>query len=209
MKDVFELAREEVGTWEWKDGHNPVILDYFKDAGHPGILDDETAWCAAFVGAMLKRSGYKPSGSLLARSYCKWGEEVAFADIQLGDVCVIPRGNSSWQGHVFLYAGTAADGKIRGLGGNQRNQVNIKTFNPADLIAIRRAKRKERTSPLATSTLKAAGTAAAGTATTAGTVLGSLDPVAQYMVVGLVAVVLLALVWIVLERNRKFREGDT
>jgi len=139
MQNVFELARQEVGTWEWKDGHNPVIVQYFADAGHSWVKDDETAWCAAFVGAMLKRCGYEPSGKLTARSYCEWGEDVEFEDIQLGDICVKPRGTSSWQGHVFFYAGKAPDGMIRGLGGNQRDQVNIQTFDPAELIAIRRA----------------------------------------------------------------------
>ena len=36
---------------------NPRIRDYFAEAGY-AISDDETAWCAAFVGACLERGGF-------------------------------------------------------------------------------------------------------------------------------------------------------
>lgn len=55
-------------------GTNPRIAAYFRDAGHAEIRNDETAWCAAFVGAMLERSGYRSTHSLMARSYAQWGK---------------------------------------------------------------------------------------------------------------------------------------
>ena len=51
--NAYDLAQEEIGTVEWAKGNNPKVLAYFKDAGHPEVSTDETAWCAAFVGAML------------------------------------------------------------------------------------------------------------------------------------------------------------
>ena len=53
---------------------NPRILAFYRDAGQSGIANDETAWCAAFVGACLARSGLHGTGSLMARSYLEWGE---------------------------------------------------------------------------------------------------------------------------------------
>src|SRR5215211_6690528 len=49
--------------------NNATIVEMFRVSGHPEVKDDETPWCAAFVGACLRLSGYKSSGSLGARSY--------------------------------------------------------------------------------------------------------------------------------------------
>lgn len=135
--NAYEMAKAEVGTVEWANGNNPKVVAYFKDSGNPGVMDDETAWCAAFVGAMLKRAGIKGTGKLNARSYLDWGTPVARKDAQPGDVVVFKRGNSSWQGHVAFFV------KDRGalidvLGGNQSNAVNIKGYQAAALLGIRR-----------------------------------------------------------------------
>ena len=135
--NAYEMAKAEVGTVEWANGNNPKVVAYFKDSGNPGVMDDETAWCAAFVGAMLKRAGIKGTGKLNARSYLDWGTPVARNDAQPGDVVIFKRGNSSWQGHVAFFV------KDRGalidvLGGNQSNAVNIKGYHSAALLGIRR-----------------------------------------------------------------------
>ena len=56
MTTPYELAKAEVGTVEWKDGHNPKVVAYFRDAGHPQVKDDETAWCASFPTRKLART---------------------------------------------------------------------------------------------------------------------------------------------------------
>ena len=53
----YELAKSEVGTMEWAEGSNPKVVAYYRDAGFPEVKDDAVAWCAAFVGAMIKRAG--------------------------------------------------------------------------------------------------------------------------------------------------------
>jgi len=134
----FELARADLGTWEWRDGHNPKVLQYFKDVGHGWVQDDETAWCAAFVGAMLKRAGLPHTGKLNARSYLQWGEPVALEDARPGDVVVFSRGNpSGWQGHVAFFVSAVGD-NITVLGGNQGNQVSEQVYPRARLLGIRR-----------------------------------------------------------------------
>jgi uncharacterized protein (TIGR02594 family) len=138
MNAAYELAKKEVGVVEWGKGDNPKIVAYFKDAGHPQVTNDETAWCAAFVGAMLKRAGYKPSGQLTARSYLDWGlPVVSIKDAQPGDIVVIPRGNSAWQGHVF-FLHQKKGAFVDGLGGNQKNSVNVQSFPVSKILAIRR-----------------------------------------------------------------------
>ena len=137
MTTAYDLAKAEVGTVEWAKGDNPKVVAYFKDSGNPGVTNDETAWCAAFVGAMLRRAGVKSTGALNARSYLDWGTPVDRKNALPGDVVIFKRGSSSWQGHVAFFV------KDRGalidvLGGNQSNAVNVKGYQAAALLGIRR-----------------------------------------------------------------------
>jgi uncharacterized protein (TIGR02594 family) len=142
MNRAYELALADVGTLEVRGpGHNPKILEYFKDAGFPAIQDDETAWCAAAMGAWLKRAGYRPSGKLTARSYLDWGDDVPRSEMRKGDILIFARGSSTWQGHVtFLHrdAGTF----LECLGGNQQNSVNIGRYQKSKLLGVRRVSDK-------------------------------------------------------------------
>jgi uncharacterized protein (TIGR02594 family) len=161
MRNVYDLAKLEIGTYEWAEGSNPRVDAYFDDVGFPSFHDD-TAWCAAFVGAMLKRSGFPHTGKLTARSYIDWGKPVELKDAQPGDVVIFWRGSpDSWQGHVALFD-RAANGMIYVLGGNQRDQVNISAYPASRLLSIRRMapKRESRT-------LQGGATAGVGTAGTA------------------------------------------
>lgn len=134
----YRTARAELGTYEWRDGHNPIVVQYFSDSGHSWVKDDETAWCAAFVGAMLERSDIPSTKALNARSYLDWGNPVAIEDAQPGDVVVFSRGNpNGWQGHVAFFVEYAGD-KIKVLGGNQSNQVTEALYSKSRLLGIRR-----------------------------------------------------------------------
>ncbi len=134
---AYELAKAEVGTVEWKDGSNPKVVAYFRDAGAPYIKDDETAWCAAFVGAMLKRAGGKGTGKLNARSYLEWGEKVELHNAKEGDIVVFTRGNSTWQGHVAFFVKDNGP-TVTVLGGNQADSVSRKVYGKVNILGVRR-----------------------------------------------------------------------
>lgn len=137
IPDWLELARKEVGVKEWPGkANNPTVVDYFQDA--VGLqYADEVSWCAAFVGAMLSRSWIKPSGSLLARSYLKWGRGVRYPEI--GAVAVFPRGEP-WQGHVGFV--DAVDGKnIWVISGNQDNAVTRALYRQSSVLGYRMPKK--------------------------------------------------------------------
>lgn len=127
------LARAEDGTCEDPGNKsNQKILAYFRDAGHPEIVDDETAWCAAFANAMLERAGYGGTKLLNARSFMTWG--VPLDKPKPGCIVVFARGNDGWSGHVGFYVGEDHD-SIFVLGGNQWNPksrrseiVNVEKF---------------------------------------------------------------------------------
>jgi len=140
MNKAYLLAETEIGTVEWKDGSNPKVVAYFKDAGHPEVTDDQTAWCAAFVGAMLARAGMSGTGKLNARSYLDWGSPVDRADAQPGDIVVLKRNNySTWQGHVGFFVRDNGS-TITILGGNQQDAVNRRAYrvDAGHLLGIRR-----------------------------------------------------------------------
>lgn len=127
----FVLALQERGIIEGPGAtDNPKVQAYYRDSGFPQIKHDATPWCAAFVGAMLKRAGIKPSGSLLARSYLAWGRGLSFP--RVGCIVVLQRGKSSFLGHVTFYAGPGY-----GLGGNQRDMVSIAPFDPTRVLGYR------------------------------------------------------------------------
>ena len=141
MMTPYSIAQSEIGTTEIRgDEDNPRVVQYFADVGHSWVQDDETAWCAAFVGSCLKRGGYPHTGSLGARSYLDWGQPVALQDAEPGDIVVFWRGSpSSWQGHVGFFAGVEKGGDIMVLGGNQKDKVGLARYSQSRLLGVRRA----------------------------------------------------------------------
>lgn len=132
----LELARAELGTKEVDGpGNNPRVVNYFAAAGHEEVVQDSTAWCAAFVGAMLRKSNMPSTGSLAARSYLKYGTPVDTPEP--GDIVVFSRGNSTWEGHVGFYVGETAT-TVKVLGGNQDNKVSIANYSKTRLLGYRR-----------------------------------------------------------------------
>lgn len=142
MKEApwLTIARDLIGLREIKGAaHEPEILSLWRDAGLP-FSDDETAWCAGFVGGVLKRAGIKPTGSAAARSYARWGVDCMAngnENIPLGAIVVFSRPPSEWSGHVGFAVGITEGGHIMTLGGNQGDRVSIAPFNESRLIAAR------------------------------------------------------------------------
>lgn len=136
---VYQRAQSELGTWEWKGGdHNPKVVQYFADTGNSWVKDDETAWCAAFVGAMLEREGVTSTRKLNARSYLRFGKPIDLDEAKPGDIVIFSRGDpDGWQGHVAFYV-SHGNTHINVLGGNQGNQVNLRPYSRGRLLGVRR-----------------------------------------------------------------------
>ena len=98
------LARSYLGTKEVPGrGSNGTIDGFFRDAGYPGYRD-ETSWCAAFVGAVLSRSGYPRLADLTARSGRYYGQKLDGPKI--GCLVVFWRESpTSWKGHIGFVTG--------------------------------------------------------------------------------------------------------
>jgi len=134
----FDIARSYIGTTEGAGpADNPIIMEMYASVGHDWVEHDSVAWCAAFVGHCLEKAGIRSTRKLTARSYLDWGVPVETADAQQGDIGVIPRGSSSWQGHVFFV--DRIEGQwVWGLGGNQDDAVNVKRYPVSKLLGVRR-----------------------------------------------------------------------
>ena len=189
MGVAYDVAAGYFGLKEYPGAkHNPEIIRMAHASGGKWVNDDETPWCAAFVGACLGEAGLNGTSSLRARSYEKWGVEVKPKDVQRGDVVVKSRGHpSSGMGHVFFFHAWGTDGKtVLGLGGNQGDQVRIDAYPLDEIVAFRRSRGKRksmahsRTMQGSVASLAAQG----GTMYGVAQVFTTLDPVVQYMLIG-------------------------
>ncbi|MAD24344.1 MAG: hypothetical protein CMO44_09255, partial [Verrucomicrobiales bacterium] len=162
----YEIAQEHMNAGGWKEtGSNPKIKALWDEIGYNGsTYADETAWCAVLVGAILKRSGNKYIKTASSQAYANYGVAVKDDDVQQGDIVVFFRkSRSSGLGHVGFATGNSTASTIEVLGGNQSNNLNIKTFD-----RVRGSKWGIRTIRRATSCVDGKTEAPASTSTLAG-----------------------------------------
>jgi uncharacterized protein (TIGR02594 family) len=129
----YDIAFDALGGGDgvWKEtGSNPAITALWDEIGYNGKqYADKTAWCAVFVGAVLKRSGNKYIKTASSQAYASYGKEVNINDVQRGDLLVFYRkGPSSGLGHVGFATGRRTATTIDCLGGNQGDSLNIRSF---------------------------------------------------------------------------------
>ena len=138
MKQLIDIASSYIGTTEIRGAQdNPKIVAMFAKSGAKWVDDDETPWCAAFVGTVLADAGIKGTMKLNARSYLEWGTPVD--EPQEGDVVILWRGKKNgWQGHVAFFV-RFDRGSVVLLGGNQADKVGINTYKKDRVLGYRRA----------------------------------------------------------------------
>ena len=128
-------ARSYIGTAEIAGArHNARIVGWWQRIKSI-FRDDETPWCAAFVGGMLEECGIKSTKAASARSYLNWG--TTLAEPLIGCVVVLWRGKPDGPyGHVGFVVGEDRFGNLMVLGGNQGDAVNIKPFPYSRVLAF-------------------------------------------------------------------------
>ena len=138
----MDLAKTFLGKSE--KTHSKVLSSFIKKAAGIDIDPQKTAWCAAFMNAVLQSGGLAGSegNQLAARSFLEYGTDVTDNPSD-GDIAVFWRDSpDSWKGHVGFFMGYTEDKKhIKVLGGNQNNEVSIKTYPANQLLSIRRPER--------------------------------------------------------------------
>lgn len=135
----LEWAETQIAVAEFPGApDNPKIIAYFAACGLRGapFLDDETPWCAAFVGAALAACKIEGTGSAASRSYSRWANGKTLAVPTLGAITVMHRKPPKpGLGHVGFLVGINAN-YVDILGGNQSDAVNIKRFERERIIGF-------------------------------------------------------------------------
>jgi len=147
--DWMDIALKYKGQKEIKGSrHNPVVVAFFAKSGHPEIKDDETAWCAAYLNAVLYEAGRRGTKSLLAKSFLNLPDSDEVKGVpQYGDIVVLHRGSpSSWQGHVGFFV-KWDDEFVYLLGGNQSDGVNVSKFPRSRIAGVRRPRTEVTQAP--------------------------------------------------------------
>ena len=134
---LVEIALSQYGVSEIVGKmHNPVIVNYAKEVGIDWVVDDETPWCSIFMNWCALKAGLIRSGKANARSWLDIGTEITYP--QIGDVVVLKRGTSEWQGHVGIFINKTSNGNIHVLGGNQGDMVKIAIYDESNVLGYRR-----------------------------------------------------------------------
>ena len=124
----LEIAIKKLGLAEipGKKNNNAEIVRMFALCGHPEITDDETAWCAVFVGSCLIEAKYpapERKGATMARSFLRYGVPVKPKDVRPGDLRIEKRPEGGPDaGHVEIVIEVNGD-RVKTVAGNVSNRV--------------------------------------------------------------------------------------
>lgn len=144
MKELsyIQAARKRIGLREISGPkHEPQILQFWKDIGINWGSTDEIAWCAAFVGAMLKEGGLPYLQTGMARNYQNYVRELKQGQILTkpcyGCIVVFWSGSKGGTtGHVGFVVGVQkGTNNLMVLAGNQGNKVGIDPFHTDKVLA--------------------------------------------------------------------------
>lgn len=130
----MKIARGEIGQQERIDTKdNPRITEYFNSTTM-GPQPSSVPWNSAFVNWVLTQAGLHGTNSGLAKSWSTWGTAT---DLRLGCVAIFWRESPTKPtGHVGFFVGDDGD-RLRILGGNQHDSVNISAFPKSHLLGCR------------------------------------------------------------------------
>lgn len=130
----LEEARKYLGVREIKGPtHESAILRFWKSIRMGGIRDDETPWCAAFVGAMLENVGLLSARSGAAKEYLNWGVPLDYPLVG----CIVVFSRTGGGGHVGFLVGRDEHFRLVIRGGNQGDAVSDAPFDSGRVLGYR------------------------------------------------------------------------
>lgn len=114
----------------------------------PWAKDDTVPWCSILIYNKALECGLEVPETTpgLARSWLDVGVPIPLEEAVKGDLCIYWRVSpDSGYGHVHEFVNLTDGGKfIRGLGGNQGNELNIRPYHVSRLLGIRRLRKVEQ-----------------------------------------------------------------
>lgn len=125
----FQAGIALIGTKEFAGARdNPVIIQWAKDEGGDIAKEythDSIPWCALFANHCLTKAGLKGTETLWALDFAGNWPSVRLPGPAVGAFAPMLRDGG---GHIMQIAGRDQHGNPMGLGGNQRDAVNIEAF---------------------------------------------------------------------------------
>lgn len=145
MTDPAWLAEARASIGKYFDADAPklareIAAKYPDMAAYAAQAKTDTPWCGIFVAAMLARAGIRPAYSkdssdtndfmwANAPIEAKWGTIVPRSEARPGDVIILPR-------HTTFFDGNNGSNRFWGIGGNQGNAVTRSSFSWDDVRAV-------------------------------------------------------------------------
>jgi uncharacterized protein (TIGR02594 family) len=99
-------------------GSSNVVAEARRYIGAGNPTGRSSLWCARFMNMVLERSGYKGTGSDMARSFASYGHRVSGP--QIGAIAVMARRGG---GHVGVVSGIDSNGNPILVSGNNGHRV--------------------------------------------------------------------------------------
>lgn len=133
---LLDAMKADIGVTEASDPER--VGEYLAFVGLP--RDPNIPWCAAYQCFKLDEIGEPSPRAANARAFEKYGE---LATREPGAICVLKRGNKSWQGHVGVVSDNddpTDDAWVTLISGNSGNSVRESKYPVADVICYRRPK---------------------------------------------------------------------
>lgn len=125
-------ARKYIGQKEIPGPRTNALIQKWWALIRAPFTDDETPWCAGFVGGCLEAVGLISTRSASSLSYLKYG--VPLRDPVVGAIAVKRRVGG---GHVTFVVGKDPSGNLWCLGGNQNDSVSIALYPATTFEAFR------------------------------------------------------------------------
>lgn len=144
---TLSLVLKYYGLKEEPKGSNKRILNWIKSFFPSAKDESDYSWCSIGLASILSENeSFKiqiteANINPMARSWLRLPNIVFDLEYALpGDIVILTRTSNGISGHVALYVGENINDKtkINLLGCNQSDQVNIQSFNKANVIGIRR-----------------------------------------------------------------------
>jgi uncharacterized protein (TIGR02594 family) len=141
-EEVVKPVYAEAKKWEGKNAkkHRGELKNLMAAGNNNQPVDPvRIPWCAGFVNAILARSGYETTGSLMARSFLHYG--IVTKEPEVGDIVVTKRGSNQMAGHVGFFEGYEwFEGVkyIKVYGGNTAKSVQVGYFPVNQILGYRK-----------------------------------------------------------------------
>jgi uncharacterized protein (TIGR02594 family) len=112
---------------------NRLVAIARSQLGNGAIYGRRNLWCARFMNYVVRRAGYRGTGSDLAADFAHWREGQRVYGPRVGAIAVMSRGRSG--GHVGIVSGIAADGNPILISGNHGHAVREAEYSARRIYA--------------------------------------------------------------------------